>query len=278
MTFGTMRTLLATDLARAEARDDSWQQSRVACQSRPSGEWVTSVGYAFAERSIPPAVDALHVIILALDQMRTLPEDDCGASPFGCDTQTRTRRRFTLETPQGAIVVEVGRSRARVGIEKSRWIACAAPILLAISMCWRFDEIERNLDELTAWTRRQLQGQGRDGRLPRIHGRELDHRRRALQTLVVDLPCFEGSLDDPGGYFLSRDETGLYRRLARRLELAAWRTRLDERIEIVEAAVAALVDEHRHRQLLHWEMAVESLILLALLSDIGIHLALTLLE
>jgi hypothetical protein len=77
---------------------------------------------------------------------------------------------------------------------------------------------------------------------------------------------------------VSSDQTRLYRRLARRLELAAWRTRLDERIEILEAALGALVDEQRHGQLLRWEIALESLILLALLADIGIHLALALLE
>jgi hypothetical protein len=265
MTQSTMRTLVATDLARAKTVDASWLQSRMGCQSVRLGEWVTSVGYAFAERAAPPESDTLHVIIAAPDEK---------PSPPGCDR--RACRQLTLETPEGQIVIEVGRSRARVGIETSQWIASAGPILLAISVCWRFEEIERSLDELTTWTRSQLQGSER--RPTGNRRRELDERFRALHALIVDLPCFEGSLDDPGGYFPSSAETRLYRRLARRLRLAAWRARLDERIEILESAVDGLVDTQRHRQLLRWEIALESLILLALVTDIGIHLALALLE
>jgi hypothetical protein len=223
----------------------------VGCQSLPSGEWVTSVGYAFAERAAPPESDAPHVIIVAPDQKPSVPR---------CDS--RACRRLTLETPEGAIVVEVGRSGARVGIETAQWIACTGPNLLAISVCWRFEEIERSLDELTAWTRTQLHG--RDRRWTGNRRRELDERFRALHALIVDLPCFEGSLDDPSGYFPSSAETRLYRRLVRRLRLAAWRARLDERIEILESAVDALVEAQRHRQLLHREIALESLILVAL--------------
>jgi hypothetical protein len=260
-----MPTLLATDLARDGDRNASWYQSRAGCQSLPSGEWVTSVGYAFAERAAPPEDDALHVVILASDQ---------GSSPL--DFDRRSCRRLTLATPRGEIAVEVGSGRARVTIETSQWIACAGPLLLAISVCWRFAELERDLDEFAAWSRKQLHGG--DGRVPRNRGRELDHRFRALHALIIDLPCFEGSLDDPRAYFSSSDETRLYRRLAQRLHLAAWRARLDERIELLESAIATLIDERRHRQMLCWEIALESLLLLALLTDIGITLALALLE
>jgi hypothetical protein len=259
MTSDTMRTLVATDLARADARDATWYQSRTGCQSVESGQWITSVGYRFAEQAAPPAADALHVVIRAPDRKSSAPP---------CDSQTC--RRLTLATAGGEIAVEVGPSRAGVGIEAAHWTACAAPILVAISVCWRFEEIDRTLDEFAAWTRSRLHGgQG---------SRELGPRFRALHALIVDLPCFEGVLDDPSAYFASVDEVRLFRRLARRLQLAAWRARLDERIEILEAAGAALVDERRHWQLLNWEIALELLILVALLTDIGIHLALALLE
>jgi hypothetical protein len=48
--------------------------------------------------------------------------------------------------------------------------------------------------------------------------------------------------------------------------------------KILESAVDAIVDAQRHRQLLHWGIALESLILVALVTDIGIHLVLALLE
>jgi hypothetical protein len=265
MTSGTMRTLVATDLARAGSSDDSWHRSQIGCQCLASGEWVTSAGYAFAERATsPPESDTLKVLILPQDQVRNRPED------------TQNARRLSVTISQGETIVEVGRGRALVGIESAQWAVCAAPILLAISVSWRFYEMERNLDELSAWARSRLQTG--EGRLTGSRASELTHRFRALHALIVDLPSFEGSLDDPSRYFASSDQTRLYRRLARRLELAAWRTRLDEQIEILEAALGALVDEQRHRQLLRWEIALESLILLALLGDIGIHLALALLE
>jgi hypothetical protein len=259
MTSDTMRTLVATDLASSNAHDVSWYQSRTGCQTLKPGQWITSVGYRFAEQATAPEADALHVVIRAPERKPSAPSCDPG-----------TCRRLTLATAGGEIALEVGPSRAGVGIEAAQWTACAAPILLAISVCWRFEEIDRTLDEFAAWTRTRLQG-GRGGR-------ELDQRFRALHALIVDLPCFEGALDDPSAYFASAGEVRLFRRLARRLQLAAWRARLDERIEILEAAVAALVDEHRHRQLLDWEIALELLILVALVADIGIHLALALLE
>src|SRR5262249_55821089 len=147
--------------------------------------------------------------------------------------------------------------------------------LVAISIVWRFGAIDRDLDDLSAWTRDRLRVA--DGRTARTR-RALLQRHRDLQALIVDLPSWEGSLDHPSGYFASRNETRLYRRLARQLQLGAWRTRIDERIEILEGAVASLVDDQRHRQLLSWELTLESLILLALVGDIGVHIALTLLE
>jgi hypothetical protein len=259
-----MRILLATDLAQAGTHDDAWHQSRVGCRALPSGEWVTSVGYAFAERPTPPAIDTLHVALLTPEPARNRPE------------AARAGRQLSLALSEGEVLVEIGQRRAVVGIDTAQWDACAAPILLAISVCWRFDAIEQTLDELTAWTRGQLRGT--PGRTAGARSSALAHRARTLHALVVDLPCFEGSLDDPSGYFPSDSEARLYRRLARRLQLGARRARLDERVEILEGTFGALVDEHRHRQLLWWEIAVESLILLALLGDIGMHLALALLE
>ena len=56
------------------------------------------------------------------------------------------------------------------------------------------------------------------------------------------------------------------------------RARLDERAEIIEAAVDSLAFAHRYREGLRFAIALESLILLALLADIGIHLGSTCFE
>jgi len=92
---------------------------------------------------------------------------------------------------------------------------------------------------------------------------------------VIDLPTFAGPLIDPCGYFSSRRSATIDRALVRRLELDGWWALIDERIEIVEATLEALVDEERHGVALACEVVLEVLILLALVADIAINLAST---
>ena len=85
---------------------------------------------------------------------------------------------------------------------------------------------------------------------------------------MLDLPCFEGPLIDPRGYFASFRAAKLFQALVKRLELDSWRALIDERIEIVEATLEALVEEQRHNDALTCEIGLEVLIFLALLADI----------
>ena len=88
---------------------------------------------------------------------------------------------------------------------------------------------------------------------------------------MIDLPCFEGPLLDPQGYFATRRAARLFKTLVNRLELERWQTVIDERIEIIEATFDALADERRHLDSLTWEIVLEVLILAALVGDIAIN-------
>ncbi len=261
MTATPVRTLVATDLAKAATRDDSWRRLCRVASVAETGPWTTSAGHQFAEGSIAAASMDLHVLVVSPGEM-----GPC----VGAETAA-ARGPVRLATPEGELVIELDRDRARLRIEPSAWSACAAPVLLAISIGWRLAEIERRLDELSEWSRGQL-GRGGELLLGGSSGKALDRCHREIKALILDLPCCEGALDDPGGFFGSRDERRLFRRLVRRLGLDGWRTRVDERVEIVEAAVDSLVDGHRHRQGLRYAAVFECLILAALLADIAIHL------
>ena len=94
---------------------------------------------------------------------------------------------------------------------------------------------------------------------------------RAVRSLGVDLPCFEGPLLDPQGYFATRRAARLFRSLVSRLELERWQAVIDERMEVIESTFEALAEERRHLDSLTWEIVLEVLILAALVGDIGIN-------
>jgi hypothetical protein len=155
--------------------------------------------------------------------------------------------------------LEVGYGWARVGLDEVSWPRLSGPILLAVAQCWRFLEVERRLDDLSVW---MIAGRVR----PR---KALDDRMRDLRAPVLGLPCVEGPLVDPRGNFPTRRPALIDRTIARRLGLGPWRDRIGERVEIVEATLAALVEDRRHLDSVAWAIALEALILLALLADTG---------
>lgn len=265
-----MQTLQAIDLARADdPRDDPWRRLRLACWPTPRAtgrEWITPAGFAFAEREAPPEVGERHVLLLEPAECSHPPDPP----PTAAGTPEHgSNRRIDLATPHGPLTVEIEPNRATVGVEGHSWDACAAPVLLAIAVGWRLDEIETQLDDLTAWLRGHLHPTAR----PPSRA-DLRRRTHAFQSLLLDLPAFEGSLDDPSTHFAAPEQARLFRRLARRLGLEARRSRLDDRIEILEATLADLNESHRHRQALTWTVAIEALILLALLLDLLSYFAL----
>ena len=92
------------------------------------------------------------------------------------------------------------------------------------------------------------------------------------ESVVIDLPCFEGPLLDPQGYFATRRAARLFKTLVNRLELERWQTVIDElHRDHRYATFDALADERRHLDSLTWEIVLEVLILAALVGDIAIN-------
>jgi hypothetical protein len=181
------------------------------------------------------------------------------------DRMAPNRRATRLE-------VEVRPDSARLDVDAWAWPLLSDGALLAVTQCWRFSQIDRQLDELEAWL--AAEDPARPGVLRRLSPRRravLRDRDRGLRRLVLDLPHFEGPLTDPGAYLASPQARRAYRVLARRLGLSAWRDRIDERVEVIEASVASAIE----RQSAFDQAALELTIVLAILADLGFHIWVT---
>jgi hypothetical protein len=281
----TTRTLIAIDLAGSEEYGRLWRKLKTATRvpreflpGLPANGLATAVGYWFAEAEERLEAGAGCVEILPPGRPGSRPEALTVERAAALDHRqfpkillsAQAARRVSPALTDG-LDLEIGRNWARVGVDPSAWSAVAAPVLLTISLCWRSIQLVERLDELTDWARDAC---ARPGRL-RLRDRGLGGRLRALRSLVIDLPCFEGPLIDPRGYFSSRRSETLYRALVRRLDLESWRALNDERIEIVEATLEALVEDQRHQTTLLCEVALEVLIFLAIAADIAINLSST---
>jgi hypothetical protein len=284
-------TLVAVDLARSEEHNLLWRKQKTAVRpSRefypglPRGGLATAVGYWFAETKDSLRPDAFRVDVMP-------PGDrEAGAEPEAESAVTRgtpERRHFpTVIVPGGSyrgaacppaagFSLQVGPNWARVGVEAAEWPSISPPVLLTVSLCWRLMSIVEWLDEITEDLRDSHRSPGGPWSRAGFRRRELGRHLRAVRSVVVDLPCFEGPLLDPQGYFATRRAARLFRVLVDRLELERWQSVIDERIEVVEATFEALAEERRHLDSLTWEIVLEVLILVALVGDIGINVLAT---
>jgi hypothetical protein len=281
----TTRTLVAVDLTESDEHGRLWRTLRTATgfppdigPGLPACGLATAAGHWFSETDERPEADALCVEVSPPGPPEARPRGRISAPPIPLDHRQFPRiflspklsRRLSPLLADG-LTLEIGRNRARVGVDPSAWTSVAAPTLLTISVCWRLLQIVRVLDEQADWIRGA-------GRLPSGPWSLLDPRRRrelddhlgTLRRLVIDLPCFEGPLIDPGGYFPSRRSARLFRVLMNRLELDDWRSLIDDRIEILEGTLGAMLEDRRHGMALTCEVVLEVLILIALATDIAL--------
>lgn len=276
MNSTTVRTLKAIDLTQAAEFGPLWRTLRVAAAGPsetppglPRGGLATPTGFWFVEVEPdgPPDPHSLRVEFAPPGAPRRhsapgtprLRESDQRSASLRLPG--RVARAIAPELSDG-LTLDVGPRRALVGVNDPVRPCVIEPILLLISQCWRFLEIERRLDALSA-----LSSAG----ITKRTSKTLDGLQ-SIRSLVLDLPNFEGPLVDPRGYFPSRRSALLYRTCSRRLELGPWRERIGERIEILESTLSALVDDRRHTDSLAWMICLEALILLALFVDIGLNL------
>jgi hypothetical protein len=170
------------------------------------------------------------------------------------------------------LVLEIDASLARIWVDTATWSEVGETVLFTVAQFWRLTAIDRALDALSDWARRDLErNTGFVGMLKRERSRELRARRQALQKLILDLPLHEGALTNPRGHLPSSRAVVLYRRLSSWLGLYRQRGEIDERIEVVESIFDSLSDSLNHAQALSFQIVLELAIVALLLIDIGIY-------
>lgn len=266
-----MRTLGVIDLKQTASDATGWRELRSATmrseQTVPVGALITPAGFGFVELPEGASWTGLRVEILRPKDLRVgEPRDSAITAPSNGGRILPTvmlrpdGNRARSCVPRSGLILEVAPDLARIQVDDQAWELVSAPVLLAISQCWRFSELDRRLDELCTWARETSTRRGTVGRL------------ESFQQLLLELPSFEGPLTDPRGYFATIREARLYRSLARALGLPTWRAFSDERIEAVEAALSHLAEERRLRVSMTAALVLEVLILVVLLADLTLNI------
>ncbi len=283
----TALTFVATDLTGSEAHGLQWRTLRTATRvssgshpGLPAGSVVTAAGYGFAETQRRPDTAVRRVVVLA-DLSEMPPQESNGVAVAPTLGQRQFPKVFVSgayvckncpsPAPSGGLELAIVHDCAYVVVDPSAWASVADPVLLTIALCWRLSALVEQLDQLADWSRNACSLPGESLFRGPQRRDELGVRLRALRRLVLDLPCFEGPLIDPRGYFGSVRPARLFQALVKRLGLDSWRALIDERVEIVEAVLESLAEERRHHAALTCEIVLEVLILIALLADIAIN-------
>ncbi len=326
-----MQTLYALDLTDTPDTERLWRKQPGSLLKRapaldsstnlpelpPSG-FASPLGFWFAAAdSWTNGTPRFRVELFDPDERgRTNPGDD----PLPRDGLSERRTiRVRLRAPAGrardntkptlTIVLEIDSNAARVDVDADTWSNVGGTVLFAVAQYWRFGAIDRRLGELSAWARDDV---AKTGGIPSVirpgRSRELRARRRMLQSLILDLPDFEGALTNPRGHLkragemiggpltpalspkgasgngggtrtpaLTREAWGLtrrvrlYRRLSASLGLDRWRCEIDERVEVVEAVFDSLTESLDHFQSLAFQIALELIIVAVLLLDVALY-------
>lgn len=264
-----MRTFGVIDLKQTEPDATGWRELRSATmrseQTMPAGALITPAGFGFVALPEGTSWSGRRVEILLPKDVRAGNARDSKITALGGRILPTVMLRPDGDrarscVPRSGLTLEVAPDVARVRVDNQAWDLTSAPVLLAISQCWRFSELDLRLDELCTWARETSTRRGTVARL------------ESFQRLLLELPSIEGPLTDPRGYFATVREARLYRRIARALGLPGWRAFIDERIEVVEAALSHLAEERRLRVSMTAALVLEVLILVVLLADLALNI------
>jgi hypothetical protein len=287
-----MHTLYALDLTGPDEKHSAWRTSRGPSGHRnrdsafgkippdlPSDGFASPFGFWFAPapswQTPPPR---FRVEFVAIDDTHSPRQRHAEtieqASSTGRAVGARRRAPAGRSSRQSSLPLdlEIDSNIARISVDVDTWLRVGETVLFAVAQYWRFTAINRTLDELSEWSRRDLASNSRFlSVINRARSRQLRALRRSLQTIILDLPLFEGPLTNPHGHCSSSRAVRLYRRLCRRLELGRFRREIDERIEVVETVLDSLSASLDHYQALAFQIALELIIVAVLLLDVGLY-------
>jgi hypothetical protein len=289
-----MQTLYARDLSDLPEAANLWRP-RQASASRavdadvplllPRDGFASPIGFWFAPaESWTEGAASLRVEVVKIDEFdRGGDQAGSGVRPAmdGLEKQyahieLRAGRGHKVDVPSFApstLSLEIDACSARICVASAAWPSVAPAVLVTVAQFWRLLAIERKLGDLTDWAHGELQ-QTRSVRAFLSRWRRLGEvrtRRQDLQSLILDLPVFEGPLTDPRGYLPTGRSLRIYRSLSARLGLARRRRLIDERVECVEAVFDSLAESADHFQALFVQLVLELMIVAALIVDIVLH-------
>ncbi|HMB05786.1 MAG TPA: hypothetical protein VKP69_18875 [Isosphaeraceae bacterium] len=185
----------------------------------------------------------------------------------------RPEQTVRLKPPSvgdGELILKIGPSGARIVTSEAAWKALAEPVLLAIGLYWRFQEVDERLDRLSEAARGDL-GHATMPGLATLKDRDrLNARARSVRDLVVDLPHFQGPLTDAFPYCSTELSAQTFEALAEKLHFEDWGARLDERAEAVEDTYEAIGEKLLEFQNFAWEAILELLIVVILLGELAL--------
>jgi len=281
-----MMTLYALDLI--ETRDANPLRNG---RERPDGNRTTNrpplagddfaapLGFRFAENHAGPTpLPPLRVEIRSSDEPMRAGSDRERNVRDDRARHRSSRAKLELagagERPTGSpslLTLEIDANTAHVEVDAAVWSSVSETVLLVVAQFWRFHAIDRALDELTQWARRDLENGELLSQIQRRRTRELHERRRQLQALILDLPGFERLLTDPRAHLARGRPVRIYRALAAQLGLERWRRAIDERVEVVEAVFDALADSLHHLQGMVSQIVLELVIVAVLVLDVALY-------
>jgi hypothetical protein len=281
-----MKTLYGLDLMMPSAQPLGNQQARPAPSSNkdePDFSWynlASPLGFWFGPREAwPEVVTPLRLEVFGPDERDRGASDGEPSKREGTPKLRSARARLKLASGAGGssgssslLVLDIDANNARVEVDAGTWPSVDDAVLSVVAQFWRFQAIDRALDELTAWARRDLGNGGLLTLIRRRRSRELHARRRNLQTLILNLPDFESLLTNPRAHLPQGRPNRLYRSLAAQIGLGPWRRQIDERVEVVEAVYDSLAESLNHFQALTFQVVLELVIVAVLLFDAGLYL------
>ncbi len=288
-----MHTLFALDLTGPNETHSAWRASRGPSGHHnrdyasgkihpdlPGDGFASPFGFWFAPapswKTPPPHFRVEFVAIEDIDALQQRRDETLEqASSTGRTAQARRRApagRNRSRHSSLPLYLEIDSNIARISVDVDTWLRVGETVLFAVAQYWRFTAINRTLDDLSEWSRHDLERNSSFlSMIDRARSRQLRALRRTLQTIILDLPQFEGPLTNPHGHCSSSRAVRLYRRLCRRLGLDRFRREIDERIEVVETVLDSLSESLDHCQALAFQIALELIIVAVLLLDVGLY-------
>lgn len=270
------KCIQVTDLTGDPSYRGLWRADRAGPDPVAGGPtehgFASPMGYWLSSPVLPTANPANGPVIT----FATVGED-LGASTAhlgrplvgGSRRPLQTVRVKSPNSGEGDVTITVGPGGASVTATTAAWKTLAEPVLLALCQYRRFAAIDAEIARLTALAHGDLDHSNMPGVATLRNRRRLVQSARDVRALLLDLPHFEGPLTDSFPYCSTERSAQIFESLAEKLRLEPWSELIDERAEAIEDAYEALSEKLFEYKNFAWEAALETLIIVILVAELG---------